>query len=266
MFWEAWTWWRTPSPVWARPLGYARESVATAARAQRCADAWSDHLRQSRAAVLRWAQGGPRLRVLGAGLLHDLPLPELRQRYAEIELCDVVFPPATRAAVEGTSGVALVETDITSIAATLVDARSPEEVESLLRTDEPHWGEGDLISLNVASQLSVLPLAHLDRRWPDLDPAVRALWELRFYQRHWERLQQERRALLIADAEQEEYDAAGTVLTRWNEGEVLGFARDAEATWTWDVAPLGELAPGLGARHRVVAVPCGAQARPRLGA
>lgn len=266
MLWEAWTWWRTPSPSWARPLGYARESVATAARAQHCADAWNEHLRQSRAAVLRWARGGPRLRVLGAGLLHDLPLAELRERYREIELCDVVFPPATRAAVDGSAGVVLVETDITGIAAALVSARSPEEVESLLQTDEPQWGGGDLISLNVASQLSVLPLAQLDRRWPDLDPAVRALWELRLFQRHWERMQRERRALLIADAEQEEYDASGAVLARWNEGEVLGFAKGAEAAWTWDVAPLGELAPGLGARHRVVAVPCAAHAHPQAGA
>ena len=63
---EAWSWLTTPCPVEARRLGYLRESIATAARARRCAAAWAEHLRRCRELILAEAPGGRCLRLLGA--------------------------------------------------------------------------------------------------------------------------------------------------------------------------------------------------------
>lgn len=257
MLWAISQWWRARTAPVGRPFGYRSESVGTAVRARRCAAHWADHLARCQAVVKAWATGGERITVLGAGLVHDLPVEWLAGRYDRIDLVDMVFLPPAMEAARRHRNIQLVQGDVTGVLPAIAAARNPVDVDSALQCDEPYTGRGDVVSMNVLSQLSVLPLRFLDRRLPGLDPARRDRWDRVFAARHWARLQREDRALLIADSVLEELDAGGAVIARWDEGVEAGFVSHAFERWTWDVAPDGELGGGLSARHEVVAVRCG---------
>lgn len=257
---EAWSWLTTPCPAEARRLGYLRESIATAARARRCAAAWAEHLRRCRELILAEAPGGRCLRLLGAGLLHDLPLAELAARYGRLELVDWVFAPATRRQLRCHPHVLAIEQDVTGIAAALRAARTPDAVEALLASPEPGEDPELVISLNLLSQLPLLPLEHLARAFPGVAEDRLNAWGLRLMERHLQRLEQAPAALLLADAAQEDRDGAGTLLARRDYGAHFGYGSRAIAAWDWSLAPPGERADGIVSRHRVVACRLGRRA------
>lgn len=256
---EAWSWLITPCPAAARRLGYLRESIATAARARRCREAWAPHLEHTRQLILAEAGGGQHLRILGAGLIHDLPLAELAERYERIDLVDWVFAKATRRLAARFPRVCCREQDVTGIAAALCAAGSPEAVEDLLANPEPDEEAELVLSLNLLSQLPLLPLEHLARRFPQVDETRLNAWGLRLMERHLQRLARAPRALLIADAVQQERDASGALVAERNYGEHFGYAALAIAAWDWQLAPAGESADGRVHRHRVVACRLGRQ-------
>lgn len=254
MLLEAYTWLTTPCAALPRRLGYLRESIATAARARRCTAAWAEHLARTRAVILDTATGGERVRILGAGLLHDVPLAELAARYGRVELVDWVFLRASRRAAGRHSNVYCVEGEVSGIVAALVQARTPEEVDALLALPEPDPEPGGLtISLNLLSQLPLLPLACLARRFPALDEVRLNAWGLALMHRHLERLRAVPEALLIADAQQTYVDRHGAVRVQTDYGQHFGYAAEAQAEWDWPLAPSGELPDGGRAQHRVVA-------------
>ena len=63
-----------------REMGYLAEVSGIRGRYRRCKAFWEPHLEQSRVTILRGMEGCKQRRkaiILGAGLLHDVPLAEL---------------------------------------------------------------------------------------------------------------------------------------------------------------------------------------------
>lgn len=74
----------SPVPYHLRAMGYLVELKELGARRNRCQSAWRPHLETTRALILEAAQccaeKGKAL-IIGSGLLFDIPLVELSQRY-----------------------------------------------------------------------------------------------------------------------------------------------------------------------------------------
>jgi len=102
MLHEALTWLVTPCPAWARRLGYLNAAVAFEARARRCGTHWAEHRAACHDLIETAAArctGRRRAVVLGSGLLVEVPLAALAQRFESVMLVDAVhLAPARRLA------------------------------------------------------------------------------------------------------------------------------------------------------------------------
>ena len=231
-------WLTTPAPLAHRRRGYVRESVLLLSRSRRCRSAWAGHLERSRAAVIAACANLPRRRiavVLGSGLLQDVPLAHLAERFEAVHLVDAVHLWPARRAVRAYPNVRLVAADLTGLSggsASLHDLCAGADVDFV-------------VSANVLSQLPILPLDRPGPQPPDLGRRIVAA--------HLDGLAAlAARVCLLTDVEQVEEDRAGRVTDRLDllHGVRLG---EPDRRWTWDLAPFGEAARDLRQRHHVQA-------------
>ncbi len=247
---EALAWLLTPCPVHIRRLGLLAESVAIGARHRRCRAAWAPHLAATRAAVVDAIGRTPRRRtalVLGSGALLDLPLAELAGAFRRVVLVDVVHPWRARLASRGFANVTRVTDDVTGV----LDAVSNGELASprpYQLIDDP---EVDLVvSLNLLSQLPVIPVRSLDGR---AAPEPLAAMAQDLVRSHLADLERSRAStLLISDVERVVVGRDGREVERSSLiADLPEPPHDRE--WWWDIAPAPEADPATSERRRVVA-------------
>lgn len=167
-----------------RALRFDSASAEVEARYKRCAAAWEPHLERTRQAILRaalLAQNRRRAAVLGAGLLHDIPLAQLSAQFEEVLLVDVVHSRACRMRASIHSNVRCLEADVTGTAPELVQARKsggplPRVVPDLLHLFPADGVVDFLVSVNLLSQLGCAPATFL--------AASHGAEEIRAFQRH----------------------------------------------------------------------------------
>lgn len=241
----------------ARRYGYLRESIGIGARYRRCQTAWQSHLDHSRAALLRSLEDCRDFRtalVFGSGLLLDIPLAQLAERFAEVWLVDLVHLPAARRIARRYPNVRCIEHDVSGCLEKLADA-TPTTLDKLLISSTHFHGHDNInwvASVNLLSQLPLLPQAWLAKRFPDLDEGILENWGEHLMRRHLDYLAGFTGTVcLLADAEQTTYDTEGNILGTTEFATRLGWAEHIREEWRWDVAPLGEIAPGIGRFHRV---------------
>lgn len=161
---ELWAWWRLDCLPVAQHMGYRREAAALSVRHRRLRAHWADHLACTRAALIesaracRAAPAAPkRAWIMGAGLLHDVPLSELLDLFERIDLVDVAFSPAARAAARRHDGrVRCVMQDVSGMLA--APAQAPLQAAPDMPPDA--W----CASVNLLSQLPLLPCSALLRQ------------------------------------------------------------------------------------------------------
>lgn len=236
---ELLAWWRLDCLPEAQRLGYRREAAALSVRHHRLRAHWAAHIAHTRAALLESARAARaqttsphRAWVMGAGQLHDVPLSELLELFERVDLVDVAFSPAARAAARAQSGrVSCVMLDVTGVLADL--SRDPAQAAPALPADA--W----CASVNILSQLPLLPCAaQLAQNRPEADVerygqamqqahvallgrAAHACLIIEYAQTH----PQSRRADVLLPGLPERLAAQG-----WNAG----------ATWHWPLNPDGE--------------------------
>lgn len=226
----------TPVPLAHRR--HLRESILLLSRARRCRAAWAAHLEQARAAVVAACADLPRRRVavvLGSGLVQDVPLAHLAQTFEAVRLVDAVHLWPVRRVARAFPNVRLVTADLTGGAAGI------DPLPILCGDPDVDF----VVSANLLSQLPILPL---DRRGflpPHLGPRIVAA--------HLDGLARlDARICLVTDIEQVEEDRDGQITDRLDllHGVALG---TPDRSWTWELAPFGEVARHRRQRHRVVA-------------
>ena len=228
----------TPVPFAHRRRGYLRESVMLLSRSRRCRAAWAEHLDRSRAAVIAACAALPSRRtaiVLGSGLLQDVPLAHLAERFAAVHLVDAVHLWPARRQARAFPNVRLVTADLTG----LLDGGDP--LAALCGGADVDF----VVSANLLSQLPILPLDRRGAVPPDLGRRIVAA--------HCDGLARlAARVCLLTDLEQVEEDRAGRITDRLDllHGVRLG---SPDRTWTWELAPFGEAARDRRQRHRVAA-------------
>jgi hypothetical protein len=229
-----------------RRMGYLDEMIAMKRRYRRRRIAWESHLDNTRRFVLSVAErcrNRSKVVVVGSGLLVDVPLTELSTKFREVVLMDVICLPEVRRCLRDYRNVTFIERDVTNIARPLYDARKrgspvlPEAVPALPGSDD---NTGLLVSLNILSQLWVIPRAYAVQQRPIPPADLVEDWCRRIVESHYAAL----RAMtwdvcLIADYEFVKRDNAGLIFSRASTIYDLPLP-EPDASWTWNIVPLGK--------------------------
>jgi len=244
----------TPCPRPAKAVGYLREMIGLEVRHRRCRGSWQPHLQQCRDWIIQAMDDCEKRRkvvVLGSGLLNDVPLKELAQGFGQVVLVDILHMPCVRKAILPFDNVVLDERDVTGFVAPLYNQgplgaplRAPDSANMDLE-------DADLvISLNILSQLAVLPMAYAEKKRLPLVQDIPA----RLLGAHLEALAgSEGRVCLITEVEYrlcqdgnviEKLDPlAGTLIPEQLKGR--------SNRWDWDFAPHPERHAKYDLLHRV---------------
>jgi len=242
-------------PPPARKLGYLRESIGIRSRYRRCKTAWQPHLENSRSALLESLPACSNFRtalVFGSGLLLDIPLAELANRFENVWLADLVHLPEVRRAARRHANVRLLSHDVTGFLERL-ETISPTNLclpppSEFLADPTIDW----VASANLLSQLPLLPLGWLRKRFPEIDGAALEEWGTKLMRQHLDYLAAFAAPVcMLADMEQTAYDQNGNITEHTDFSAKLGLEHQILTQWRWDIAPPGEIAPGIGRCHRV---------------
>jgi len=148
----------TLAPERVRKFGYLRRLIALEFRAKRCAAAWEPHIRSTRAFITKAADLCERQKivvVVGSGLLLDVPLKALADRFERVFLVDMFHMPQVRREAKRHFNVKLLTGDVTGIFAAMKENRAPGASVPAPPPRIPHLKEADLIiSCNCLTQLA----------------------------------------------------------------------------------------------------------------
>lgn len=232
----------------ARSMGFLTSSLQVRARFRRCGRAWLPHIQQTRRVILEAAAGCRDRRkavVLGAGLLHDIPLKELSQLFEEVVLVDIVHPLLSRLSCIRFRNVRQLAADVTGIMEELPEiARIPD---APLPVSHPHLFLDDprvdlTLSVNLLSQLSHVPTRYLDGRRDEqaIDAFVKHLVEA-----HLDYLcRLPGRTTLVTDIAVRRDVREESLVEEWD--SLFGVQLPpAEYSWEWHLAPSPELGRGI---------------------
>ncbi|MBI1777880.1 MAG: hypothetical protein HYR63_21280 [Proteobacteria bacterium] len=230
-----------------RALGYLRESIAIEARWRRCHAAWEPHLIQSQKAVGEAIGRARRHRtavILGSGLLLDVPLPALARAFERVVLVDALHPPRSRRRARAYANVELLAADVTGTLASL-HRLDPSRTFAAPQPGAPPLLEDPavdlVVSLNLLSQLPVLPVAYLDRKWGAVAQSAIAAFAQSLIAHHLDMLARCSAAtLLVSDVERRLVAPDGAVIERHSTLAEVAPPKAARS-WTWQIAPRGEL-------------------------
>lgn len=241
----------TPAARMTRRLGLVAESVALWARGNRQRRAWAPHHERCRAVVSEVVAELPQHRkvaVLGSGLLRDIPLDLLCERFEQVLLVDAVHLPQIRLRMCFRPKVRLLPRDLTGVIGWLAGEEGGRVDPLADLASDP--AVDLVISANLMSQLA-WPVQdwlddHPDRagQLPVDLPAQCIAWHLADLRRFGGRV------ALLSDVEMIERDRIGTVIDRLDltRGAALP---DPDESWDWPVAPFGEAERDRESIHRV---------------
>lgn len=192
--------------------------------------------------------------VLGSGLLLDIPLAELAARFHKVLLVDIVHLPEARHAASRYPNVECVTEDITGFLDRLGDISENNldlpQPSAFLNESNIDW----VVSANLVSQLPLLPQEWLRQRFPEISEDALSAWGTRMMTQHLEYLSMfSAPVCLLADLEQTTYQRDGEIIEQINLAEKLNLDVAVGKQWRWDIAPPGEIAPGVGRHHLVTA-------------
>ncbi|MEM6390500.1 MAG: hypothetical protein AAF825_11730 [Pseudomonadota bacterium] len=251
---------RNPYPWHLAPMGYVREVTMTGKRGASEAHAWDSHLASTRAAIEAClpdpgaGRGGAAM-IIGAGNLLDIPLEALSASFEDVALVDIFHPRFNRARIRGQGNIRLVQADVTGVSRAVFDAARRRRVATLPKPAPPNLSPRrvDLIvSVNLLSQLSVIPCAYLQAHCPGIPPARLDAFARELRQSHLDWLgQSAHRVCLVSDV---------TRIERFTDGReirkdiVAGVNLPApDLAWDWHIAPLGGVYRDRDVTHRVQA-------------
>ncbi len=254
MLYELYQYLTTPCPRPLKDMGYLKDLIGMMARHQRCETAWKPHLACCRDWIVRAVKGcdkRDRVVVLGSGLLNDLPLDELAREFRKVVLVDILHLPVIRRALGPYGNVELDERDITDYVipiykhitsgGLLTDPTAPD-----LSFD----GTDLVISLNVLSQLPLLPMEFAAKKKKSIDENIPA----RLIAAHLEALASlSCRVCLITEVEHS-LCLDGEVIERFDPLMGENIPQDLKThakSWDWDYAPHPERHPKYDLVYRV---------------
>lgn len=155
---EFFRYWTTFAPDRVRKYGYLQRLIALEFREARCRDVWTTHVEKTKALIVKAADLVPRQRtavIVGSGLLIEIPMQELCDRFERIYLVDIFHMPAVRERAKRYFNAKLLTGDVTGIFHMMKDGHAPGPLRPAPSPRIPHLAEADLIvSCNCLTQLA----------------------------------------------------------------------------------------------------------------
>jgi hypothetical protein len=149
----------TFAPERVRKHGYLKQLIALEFRYKRNEYAWADHVLNCRTFIVDAAEKCPKMGtavVLGSGLLIEVPLRSLAERFDQVYLVDMFHMPQVRAEVKKHFNVKLLYGDITGIFGMMQEGDYPGGSVPAPSARIPHLGDADLIV--SANCLTISPI------------------------------------------------------------------------------------------------------------
>lgn len=165
----------TFAPERTRKFGYLKRLIALEFRARRCEEAWAEHQRSCKAFITKAADLCEHQRiavVLGSGLLLEVPLKALSDRFERVILVDIFHMPQAVAEARKHFNVKTLTGDITGVFKAMKERRAPGSNHPAPPPLIPYLKEADLIvSCNCLTHLAGPFTAHFEkeRGFSDLD-------------------------------------------------------------------------------------------------
>ncbi len=241
----------TPAPKWAKAMEYLKEAIAIEARARRCRNVWAPHQRHTKDVIVGAIKACDQHRtvlVVGSGTCLDIPIAELADVFERILLIDIVHP--LKAKRHRWKHVTHVTLDITGQMETLYE--NPEQLPGMSIPDFYH-DDSDIdcvLSVNLASQLPVMPLKYLAHKEThdenDLDRFAQDLLVAHFTWLSGFTCV----TALICDKAWEQLDVSGHVIETYDPLYGL-ISQQPTSEWYWDVAPRHETGTEFSRRNCV---------------
>jgi hypothetical protein len=175
--------------------------------------------------------------------LLDVPIEELSSAFREVVLMDVVCLPEVRRRLKAYDNVRFVRRDVTNIAEALFqNVRSGRYELPFADAVLPEIDKdtGLVISLNVLSQLTVIPRKYALQKLPGIARHQVESWCRRIVEAHYSFLQSLPCSVcLISDYRYAHRNPAGVITAQ---GTTLSgaFLPEPDDSWVWHIAPLGE--------------------------
>lgn len=243
---ELFTYLTTSCPQYVRHMDYLDEAIAMRQRYRRNRFSWQPHLERTRQFVLSTvekSQNRGKAVILGSGLLLDVPLAELATMFREVVLLDIVILPEVRKMIKGYSNVKFVQYDVTNMSEKLYNnIRQGIRVlpEAAPRFSEIDENTGLVVSLNLLSQLWVIPRAYALKKLPRIDEEQVDNWCRQIVESHYASLlSMPCTVCLIADYEFIKRDREGRIVSQGS--TISGLALPGpDAGWTWNIVPMGK--------------------------
>lgn len=148
----------TFAPERTRKFGYLKRLIALEFRARRCATAWASHQRNARNVIVKASDLCEKHEIaviLGSGLLLEVPLKALAEKFERVYLVDIFHMPQVRRETKKHFNVKLLTGDITGVFAAMKENRPPGGHTPAPPPRIPHLKEADLIvSCTCMTQLA----------------------------------------------------------------------------------------------------------------
>jgi hypothetical protein len=232
-------------------MGYLHQTIGINARIARNRTAWQPHLEQSRDFVLNAAANCPQRRkavLMGAAVLHDLPVERLANLFDEVVLVDLFHLWPARWLTFTKANITLQVCDLTASLDLLGQGTRKTGTPSAFLDD----ADVDfVVSANIASQLPLIPMDWLARQF-SVDEQTRHDLGQELVASHFRYLQKfTGTTCLISDSERLVLDETGAEISRTTALFDI-VPPPATTSWTWDIAPLGETEPNRAISHIVI--------------
>lgn len=203
---------------------------------------WDSHLNRCREYVLRTIRihKPEKITVLGSGWLLELPVAEISEKVSELVLVDIVHPPDVIQQVRTLKNVKIIESDVSGglieevyrkVKATPLLKRL-DNLDGLVIPDYlPDGDPGIVISMNLLTQLEVLPVRFLEKK-ARISSEEMLEFRKKVQQKHLEFLSRHR-SVLVSDYEEVSTSKSGETNSVRTLVADLPDGFDVEK-WTWN--------------------------------
>lgn len=246
MLTELLTYITTKCPRYVRRMGYLYEALGLKCRYKRHSVCWHSHIEKTRQFVLSAVNKGQnrdKVVILGSGLLLDVPLEELSSIFREVVLIDIACLPEVFSRIKKYNNVRFLRFDLTIIAETLYQnvLHGRQEL-PYVRPVIPEIDKetGLVISLNILSQLSIVPRKYVLEKFPRIEKEHVETWCRQIVEAHYAFLiSLPCNVCLITDYQYTKRDRDGRIIAQGS--TLYGISLpEPNDSWTWNIAPLGE--------------------------